>query len=475
MASSKNLLKDVPKPLFQSFMFGIATCFTSCLLLALFSFIIFLGRNPQSLMLSPRVLTDAAGSPPFIPSNTCENGKNATKDLNSSPTFLPSATSLNTHCTTAPNNHSGVIQDPNLLKNKNWSIGSWVEGGHGDLASCDLFDGRWVADDLSPSYPPATCPFVDNAFDCFGNGRADLNYMKLRWQPKGCRIPRLEGKRMLELLRGKRLVFAGDSLNRNMWESLLCILRNSLRSKQRVFEIAGRTEFRTNNSFAVRFIDYNCSVEFFRSPFLVQPWARVDANGQRRETLRLDLIEESSSKFQNADVIVFNSGHWWTHEKTSRGKNYYEEDGHVYPQLSAAEAYRKAMRTWARWVDTHIDSKQTRVFFRGYSSSHFSGGQWSSGGTCNGETLPIANDKHGAKYPALMQILESVIEEMRTPVLYLNITRMTDYRKDAHPSVYRQPMAQRKTGALQDCSHWCLPGVPDAWNELLYAMLLRGS
>ncbi|KAG1354189.1 putative protein trichome birefringence-like 4 [Cocos nucifera] len=74
-----------------------------------------------------------------------------------------------------------------------------------------------------------------------------------------------------------------------------------------------------------------------------------------------------------------------------------------------------------------------------------------------------------------MQILESVIEEMRTPVLYLNITRMTDYRKDAHPSVYRQPAAQRKTGALQDCSHWCLPGVPDAWNELLYAMLLRRS
>ncbi|XP_008791066.2 protein trichome birefringence-like 4 [Phoenix dactylifera] len=466
MASSKNLLKDVPKPLFQSFLFGIATCFTSCLLLALFSFIIFLGRHPQTLVLRPRVLI-GAGSPPFIPSNTSENGTNATKVLNSSSTFLPSA---------APKILSGVIQDLNLLKNQKWNMGSWVEGGHGDLASCDLFDGRWVADDLSPNYSPGTCPFIDNAFDCFGNGRADLNYMKLRWQPKGCRIPRLEGKRMLELLRGKRLVFAGDSLNRNMWESLVCILRNSLRDKRRVFEIAGRTEFRTNNSYAVRFIDYNCSIEFFRSPFLVQPWARVDAKGRRRETLRLDLIEESSSKFEDADVIVFNSGHWWTHEKTSKGKNYYEEDGHVYPQLRAAEAYGKAMRTWARWIDTHIDSKRTRVFFRGYSSSHFSGGRrWSSGGTCDGETLPITNDKHLAKYPALMQILGSVIKEMRTPVLYLNITRMTDYRKDAHPSVYRQPAAQRKPGAVQDCSHWCLPGVPDAWNELLYAMLLRGS
>lgn len=65
---------------------------------------------------------------------------------------------------------------------------------------------------------------------------------------------RLEGKRMLELLRGKRLVFAGDSLNRNMWESLVCILRNSLPNKKQVFEISGRTEYRANNSYAVRFI-----------------------------------------------------------------------------------------------------------------------------------------------------------------------------------------------------------------------------
>jgi hypothetical protein len=22
------------------------------------------------------------------------------------------------------------------------------------------------------------------------------------------------------------------------------------------------------------------------------------------------------------------------------------------------------------------------------------------------------------------------------------------------------------------CSHWCLPGVPDTWNELVYSFLL---
>ncbi|CAG7882379.1 unnamed protein product [Brassica rapa] len=43
-------------------------------------------------------------------------------------------------------------------------------------------------------------------------------------------------------------------------------------------------------------------------------------------------------------------------------------------------------------------------------------------------------------------------------------------RKDAHPSRYREPGTPED--APQDCSHWCLPGVPDTWNEILYAQLL---
>ena len=42
---------------------------------------------------------------------------------------------------------------------------------------------------------------------------------------------------MLEILRGKRLVFVGDSLNRNMWESLVCSLRSTLEDKNRVSRV----------------------------------------------------------------------------------------------------------------------------------------------------------------------------------------------------------------------------------------------
>lgn len=100
------------------------------------------------------------------------------------------------------------------------------------------------------------------------------------------------------------------------------------------------------------------------------------------------------------------------------------------------------------------------------------GGQWNSGGNCDGETQPITDDAYLAPYPWMMSVLESVISEMKTPVFYLNITKMTDYRKDGHPSIFREARGQRYAGIVQDCSHWCLPGVPDSWNELLYATLI---
>ncbi|PKU74828.1 hypothetical protein MA16_Dca005019 [Dendrobium catenatum] len=75
-----------------------------------------------------------------------------------------------------------------------------------------------------------------------------------------------------------------------------------------------------------------------------------------------------------------------------------------------------------------------------------------------------------------MIALEGVLRKMETPVLYLNISRLTDYRKDGHPSIYRKKYNSeeelREAEKSQDCSHWCLPGVPDTWNELLYASLL---
>ncbi|XP_057866561.2 protein trichome birefringence-like 2 [Cryptomeria japonica] len=344
---------------------------------------------------------------------------------------------------------------------------------------CNIFSGRWVPDDTKPLYPAGSCPHIDESFNCFRNRRPDHEFEKWRWQPNDCDIPRFNATDMLERLRGKRLSFVGDSLNRNMWESMVCSLRHAVANKSRVYEISGRKQFRAEGFYAFRYEDYNCSVEFIRAPFLVREWEVDEGNGTKKETLRLDLMDTSTSKYRKSDIIVFNTGHWWTHEKTSKGKDYYQEGDHVYPDLKVLEAYRKALKTWAKWVDKKINPNRTQVFFRGYSATHFSGGQWNSGGQCHKESEPIYNDTYLTKYNPKMEVLESVIQEMKVPVMYLNITRMTDYRKDAHPSIYRKqfPSQEERIQEVryQDCSHWCLPGVPDTWNELLYASLLMAG
>eukprot|EP00267_Zea_mays_P031283 XP_008663376.2 protein trichome birefringence-like 2 [Zea mays] len=347
------------------------------------------------------------------------------------------------------------------------------------FAKCDVFSGRWVRDESYGFYPPKSCKLIDDDFNCHKNGRSDSDFLRWRWQPHGCDIPRLNATEFLERLRGQRIIFVGDSLNRNMWESLVCILRHGVRDRRSVYEASGKNQFKTRGYYSFVFRDYNCSVDFIRSIFLVRETIREGRNGTEDAKLKLDELDATTPAYQTADIVVFNTGHWWTHYKTSRGLNYYQEGNHVYPSLDVLDAYRRALVTWARWVDKNIDPRRTQVVFRGYSLSHFRGGQWNSGGRCHGETEPIFNQTYLTEYPEKMVVLEQVLRQMKTPVIYLNISTLTDYRKDGHPSVYRircdteeERMAMVKK---QDCSHWCLPGVPDTWNELLYASLLQAG
>lgn len=52
-------------------------------------------------------------------------------------------------------------------------------------------------------------------------------------------------------------------------------------------------------------------------------------------------------------------------------KDYYQEGSHIYGELNVLEAFRKALTTWARWVDANVNPMKSMVFFRGYSASHF--------------------------------------------------------------------------------------------------------
>lgn len=98
------------------------------------------------------------------------------------------------------------------------------------------------------------------------------------------------------------------------------------------------------------------------------------------------------------------------------------------------------------------------------------GGEWNLGGHCTEATKPLA-ETLGSFGSDKRMIVEEVIKQMKTPVTLLNITSLSGYRIDGHPSVYGKRSGKHSTSSFQDCSHWCLPGVPDSWNEILFAHL----
>jgi len=64
--------------------------------------------------------------------------------------------------------------------------------------------------------------------------------------------------------------------------------------------------------------DYQCTVEFYVSHFLVHE-SKARIGQKRRPTLRIDAIDHGSSRWRGADVLVFNTAHWWSHSKTKAG------------------------------------------------------------------------------------------------------------------------------------------------------------
>uniref|UniRef100_A0A2P2JZU7 Protein trichome birefringence-like 39 n=1 Tax=Rhizophora mucronata TaxID=61149 RepID=A0A2P2JZU7_RHIMU len=205
--------------------------------------------------------------------------------------------------------------------------------------------------------------------------------------------------------------------------------------------------------------DYGVQIMLYRTPFLVDL-----VNEKAGRILKLDSIKNGRA-WKGMDMLIFNTWHWWTHTGRNQPWDYIQEGNRLRRDENRLVAFYKGLTTWARWVNLNVDPMQTRVFFQDISPTHYVGGDWNEPSkSCAGETLPFSGADYPAGLPPAWFVVNKVMSRIKKPVYLLDVTPLSQYRKDAHPSAYGGR-------SITDCSHWCLPGVPDTWNELLYAAL----
>ncbi|KAE8022365.1 hypothetical protein FH972_008168 [Carpinus fangiana] len=309
---------------------------------------------------------------------------------------------------------------------------------------CDVYDGRWIYDDSYPLYSLTHCSFILNQFACQRNGRPDRLYLLV-----------FNGVTFLCRYRNNRILFVGDSLSLNQWQSLTCMIHSATPHSEYKLEKMGSLRTFT-------FTEYNVSVMHLWNAFL------VDIIPKRYGRV-LMLNKLDTKTWEGIDVLIFDTWHHWLYTGRKQPWDFIDDGKHKYKDMNRLAAYEIGLKTWARWVDKSVDPRKTKVFFQGISPDHFKASYWGlhNGKNCNGETKPALVDLHPRRQHPAELVLERVLRSMSKPVHLLNVTRLSEQRKDGHPSVYG-------VGGHRgmDCTNWCLAGVPDTWNQLLYTELI---
>ncbi|KAL2897037.1 Protein ALTERED XYLOGLUCAN 4-like [Bienertia sinuspersici] len=233
----------------------------------------------------------------------------------------------------------------------------------------------------------------------------------------------------------------------------------------------------------------NFTLMVFWSKFLVNSQERIiNSSSTGNFNLYFDEIDEKwASELPTLDYVIISDGHWFF-----RKNHLYEENrliGCIYcdePNITKyglKYALRMSFRATLKHINKCKDCKKGMVtLVRTYSPSHFENGAWNTGAGCN-RTSPHAKEKANElekEFEYELELRNLQIEELERAreedvgqekkFMALDVTWPMLMRPDGHPNEFT---GNKWMKGYNDCTHWCMPGPIDTWNDILLAVLLE--
>nr|ABG22032.1 expressed protein [Oryza sativa Japonica Group] len=306
---------------------------------------------------------------------------------------------------------------------------------------CDYRNGRWVPDDRRPLYSGLSCKkWLSDSWACRLTQRKDFAYEKFRWQPEGCDMPEFQASQFLTRMQDKTIAFVGDSLGRQMFQSMMCMLTGG------------------DDHSHVEDVGKRYGLVVARHAKRPEGWAY---RFRRTNTTLL-------KNLHRFHVIILNTGHHWNRGKMKANRWQMYVSGVPSHDRDIAVIWKAknfTIHNVVRWLDDQLPRHpHLKVFYRSLSPRHFFNGEWNTGGTCDNKD-PLS--KGNSVFRNRSDDAEAEGAVRGTGIKFLDITAISRLRDEGHISRY----SIKGRGGVQDCLHWCLPGVPDTWNEILAAQL----
>jgi hypothetical protein len=256
-----------------------------------------------------------------------------------------------------------------------------------------------------------------------------------------CTLPPMDALDLMRVIGlGATLWFLGDSVTVQMFMALVCALQAGGATLDPIFR-----DYRGKSHIPKKHIpkqhvppERPCPT----CPYECVPVHHVDG----RISVRICVLKTYYTETMYDDLVYLNSNAHQTNHQETLVVNY-----GLHHETTLYEEIHSTLQRWQ--VYRPPTGRKLRLVWRDTSPQHFA--QKPDGGF------------HGVKHGPCV-----AIGDMRAAwEPYQNMTAILS----EFPEIHRLPIwsitAPRFDAHGFECTHWCLPGVPDVWVQLLYALL----